>query len=225
MPAALAIELIHGYAIIHDDLPALDDDFLRRGRPSSHAAFGEATAILAGDLLQSMAFQILSEPPEEGRFDPAARLRAINCLSRGCGLYGLAGGQYLDHDLDRGSSASIGEVIGMHLLKTGNIFAAAMAMGGILAGADPQGEMALSLVGSTAGVAFQLRSDLLSQSKKGPLEDGAPSHKKTKASSIAASEAVEVRDFIQGQLQFAIERAKEFKCEKLELLLLHIFGS
>ncbi len=131
-PVAAAIELIHAYSLIHDDLPAMDDDDLRRGRPTCHRAFDEATAILAGDALQALAFEILADelPPEQ-----PSSLRAINAIARACGSVGMAGGQALDLGAV-GQTISEQALTTMHRLKTGALITASVTIPGLLSGAD-----------------------------------------------------------------------------------------
>ena len=136
IPAAVAVELVHAYSLIHDDLPALDNDDTRRGRPASHIAFGEATAILAGDLLQAMAYKALVSIETPVRALIEDRFAAVYVLSSLSGLIGLVGGQYLDLELEKQESANFSDVLEMEDLKTGNLFGAAMVMGGILGGAN-----------------------------------------------------------------------------------------
>jgi farnesyl diphosphate synthase len=152
------VELVHAYSLIHDDLPALDDDALRRGRPTNHVVHGEAAAILAGDALQSLAFEVISTPAAPG--GEAKALQAARMLAEAAGLWGMAGGQALDLALE-GQEADIETVIAMETLKTGKLIAAAMSMGAVLGGADAGLTAALAEAGLTAGLAFQIKDDLL----------------------------------------------------------------
>lgn len=157
---ACAVEIIHAYSLIHDDLPAMDDDDLRRGRPTCHRAFDEATAILAGDALQVLAFDILAEDPDMVA-DPARRLEIIRVLARASGTAGMAGGQALDlaatgHDID------VEALTRMHRLKTGALIAAAVVMGALSAPATDAHTVArLEAFGRHIGLAFQIRDDIL----------------------------------------------------------------
>ena len=157
-PAA-AIELVHAYSLVHDDLPAMDDDALRRGQPTVHVAFDEATAILAGDALQSLAFAVLADAPGCGAPARVAMLRELAVAS---GAGGMCGGQALDLAAT-GSSGSTGieALEHLHALKTGALIRAAVRMGAIAAGADEATRGRLDAYADALGLAFQVRDDLL----------------------------------------------------------------
>jgi len=158
-PAA-AVEMIHAYSLIHDDLPAMDDDDLRRGRPTTHRAFGEATAILAGDALQVLAFEVLASDPAMTR-DPATRLGIIRTLAAASGTLGMAGGQAMDLAAI-GHRLGIEEVEEMHRRKTGALIAASVAMAAASAPAlEAARRQALDGYGRALGLAFQIVDDLL----------------------------------------------------------------
>jgi geranylgeranyl pyrophosphate synthase len=156
-PLAAAIEFIHAYSLIHDDLPAMDDDNLRRGKPTCHKAFDEATAILAGDALQALAFEILASelPP-----DSPNSLPAINAIAMACGSIGMAGGQALDLDAV-GKTISEQALSTMHRLKTGALITASVTTPGILAGIDPTILKHIASYGECIGLAFQVHDDIL----------------------------------------------------------------
>lgn len=156
--AACALELVHTYSLVHDDLPAMDDDDLRRGRPSCHRKFDEATAILAGDALQSQAFAVAAVI-EPGTL--AARL--VQILAEALGWSGMAGGQQLDLESER-TTPSPELVEKIHLLKTGHLLGAALAMGVACAGASIEFQREVELAGRDLGVAFQIVDDLLDES-------------------------------------------------------------
>ncbi|MGP1666863.1 MAG: polyprenyl synthetase family protein, partial [Rhodanobacter sp.] len=153
--AACAVELIHAYSLVHDDLPAMDDDALRRGRATCHIAFGEAMAILAGDALQALAFEILANdaPATTGM----AMLRA---LGRACGAEGMAGGQALDLTAV-GHKLSLAELEHMHACKTGALIRASVHLGALHAAADENTLAALDRYAHAVGLAFQVRDDIL----------------------------------------------------------------
>ncbi|RMG99878.1 MAG: polyprenyl synthetase family protein [Deltaproteobacteria bacterium] len=158
LPAACAIELVHAYSLVHDDLPAMDDDTERRGRPTVHVAFGEGPAILVGDALLTRAFGLLAEA---GRTRPKARAaEAVARLAHWAGIDGMVGGQALDLALgqDVGDLETLERI---HLLKTGGLYAAAAAMGGLMAGADDGVVESLDAWGRAFGVAFQHADDVL----------------------------------------------------------------
>ncbi|MBT8049503.1 MAG: geranyl transferase [Xanthomonadales bacterium] len=154
---AAAIEFVHAYSLIHDDLPAMDDDDLRRGRPTCHRAFDEATAILAGDALQALAFEILARelPPGSPR-----SMAAIRALAQACGSVGMAGGQALDLDAV-GRAISEQALTRMHRLKTGALITASVTIPGILAGANADTLERLASYGEHIGLAFQVHDDIL----------------------------------------------------------------
>jgi len=156
--SAAAVEIIHAYSLIHDDLPAMDDDLLRRGKPTCHVAFGEATAILAGDALQAMAFEVLAADTAPS---PGARATMVRRLAEACGADGMAGGQALDlaavgKRLDRD------ELERMHACKTGALIRASVALGALAGGVELDALLlALDRYASALGMAFQVRDDIL----------------------------------------------------------------
>ena len=140
---ACALEMIHTYSLVHDDLPAMDDDDLRRGRPSCHKAFNEATAILAGDALQAWAFELLADAPG---FSAAQRVALIKSLAKAAGLQGMVGGQAMDIAATN-SNVNLQQLQSMHAFKTGAIIRAALTMGGIAANASAEQLSALDTYG------------------------------------------------------------------------------
>jgi farnesyl diphosphate synthase len=160
--AGAALECVHCYSLVHDDLPAMDNDALRRGQPTAHKKFDEATAILAGDGLLTFAFDILSRP--ETHPDPAVRIELVHALSRAAGLGGMAGGQMLDLAAEgRFGAQQLGEaeVRMLQAMKTGALLRFACQAGGILAAATPAQRQALERYGAAVGEAFQIADDLL----------------------------------------------------------------
>jgi farnesyl diphosphate synthase len=158
--AAAAVEIIHAYSLVHDDLPAMDDDDLRRGRPTCHIAFGEAMAILAGDALQALAFDVLANDPVL-RDDPAMLLDMLRTLAAACGSHGMAGGQALDLAAV-GQPLSAAELERMHVYKTGALIRACLRLGALAAGCRDAALLdALETCGHSIGLAFQIRDDLL----------------------------------------------------------------
>ena len=158
--AACAVELIHAYSLVHDDLPAMDDDDLRRGRPTCHRAFDEATAILAGDSLQVLAFGILAHHPGAPA-DPAARVRMIATLADASGTAGMAGGQALDLEAE-GRTLTLAELEHVHALKTGALIRASVLMAASCApGLQDAGRHALERFSAAIGLAFQVQDDIL----------------------------------------------------------------
>jgi farnesyl diphosphate synthase len=157
--AACAVELIHAYSLVHDDLPAMDDDALRRGRPTCHIVFGEAMAILAGDALQALAFEILAEDAAQ-RDDAATGIAMLRALGRACGAEGMAGGQALDLAAV-GHSLTLDELEHMHACKTGALIRASVRLGALATGAGADTLQALDRYAHAVGLAFQVRDDIL----------------------------------------------------------------
>ncbi len=158
--AACALEMVHTYSLIHDDLPAMDDDDLRRGRPTCHRAFDEATAVLAGDALLTLAFEVLADPAEGKSLDPAARLRMVRELSVAAGWRGMVGGQQADME-GEGKDPDFPTLEYIHTHKTGALLRAAVLLGGLAAGAGDEVMKALAAFGGKAGLAFQVVDDIL----------------------------------------------------------------
>lgn len=157
LPFAAAIEMIHTYSLIHDDLPAMDDDDFRRGRPSNHKAFGEAAAILAGDGLLTDAFWRMTLTDAA----PEKLLSAIAAFARAAGSAGMVGGQCLDMELTGATDATLESVEYMEALKTGAIIEASCVCGAILGGADEAGEARAAEYGRALGKSFQIVDDIL----------------------------------------------------------------
>jgi farnesyl diphosphate synthase len=155
--AAVAVELIHAYSLVHDDMPCMDDDVLRRGKPTVHVKYGQAQAMLAGDAMQALAFDVLT--PDTG-VDPALQARLCRLLARAAGHAGMAGGQAVD-------LASVGHMLDelalreMHRLKTGALLQASVLMGGACGATTPRAWAALSGYGEAIGLAFQIVDDIL----------------------------------------------------------------
>ena len=158
LPAGLAVEMIHCYSLIHDDLPAMDDDDLRRGRPTVHKAFDEATAILAGDALLTEAFALLANPGTHP--DAEVRIRLVAELAAGSGTGGMVGGQMRDIEGEKGGFTEA-EIAVMQAMKTGALIRASVRMGALQGGADARAPSALTAYAEAAGRAFQLADDIL----------------------------------------------------------------
>ena len=157
LSAACAVELIHAYSLVHDDLPAMDDDDLRRGRPATHKKFDEATAILAGDALQSLAFEVLSksEMPAE------VRVRSISLLADASGHMGMAGGQMIDLNAV-GNDLDTDALVKMHSMKTGALIRASVVLGALASGCtDAEQLNALGAYANKIGLVFQIQDDIL----------------------------------------------------------------
>ena len=158
IPFAAAVEMIHTYSLIHDDLPAMDNDDMRRGRPTNHKVYGEATAILAGDALLTAAFEQLAKAD----LPPQRIVEAVTCLSRCAGAPGMVGGQVLDM-AGEGRSLSIGELEQLQSLKTGALISAAAQLGCIAAGGSAQQREKIVTYAQALGRAFQVRDDMLDE--------------------------------------------------------------
>ncbi|HEY8487467.1 MAG TPA: farnesyl diphosphate synthase [Thermaerobacter sp.] len=158
--AAAAVELVHTYSLIHDDLPAMDDDDMRRGQPANHVVFGEAMAILAGDALLTLAFEVLATLPRWGA-DPETTLRVIEELAVAAGTAGLIGGQVDDLGATAGAGLDLAGLRSIHRRKTGALFRASVRMGARLAGAGDAELEALTRFAEAFGEAFQIVDDIL----------------------------------------------------------------
>lgn len=156
--AAACIEFIHTYSLIHDDLPAMDDDDMRRGKPSCHKQFGEATAILAGDGLLTFAFEVMAD--RKVHPDPQVRCELIRTVAKAAGVHGMVGGQMMDLDAED-RELELDEIIRLQRLKTGEMFAVSCEAGAILGKAPEQMRNRLSRYAHDIGLAFQITDDLL----------------------------------------------------------------
>lgn len=161
IPAACAMEMIHTYSLIHDDLPAMDDDDFRRGNPTNHKVFGEAIAILAGDALLTEAFKLLSNPSCAAGVPAEARLAVIHQIASCAGSHGMVGGQVVDMESEGKSDIYLPTVQYIHTHKTGALIKAAVVAGALLGGADQEKLTAITRYGAAAGLAFQIADDIL----------------------------------------------------------------
>ena len=158
MRAAVAIEAVHAYSLAHDDLPCMDDDALRHGKPSLHIAFDEATAVLAGDALQAFAFEVLADPATSG--DPFVRAELVQVLALAAGAGGMVGGQVMDI-AGEGQALDLHAITRLQQLKTGALLAAAVEMGAVLGKVPAEGRTHLRRYARDVGLAFQIADDLL----------------------------------------------------------------
>jgi geranylgeranyl pyrophosphate synthase len=213
-PAA-AVELIHVYSLVHDDLPAMDDDDLRRGRPTCHRAYDEATAILVGDALQALAFAVLANEPMPGVGAPA-RLEMVRILAMATGTCGMAGGQAVDLAAV-GTQLSVAAIESMHRRKTGALIQCSVLLGALAAGVDrgPQ-RAALEQFGADIGLAFQIQDDildvegdaqLLGKSTGADAAHDKPTYPSTAGLAAARTRARELRDLAVAALQPLGERS------------------
>jgi len=158
--AACAMEMIHTYSLIHDDLPAMDDDDFRRGRPTNHKVYGEATAILAGDALLTEAFRILADAEANRSVPPATVIKVIELVARYAGSQGMVGGQVVDMESE-GKEIDFPTLEYIHTHKTGGLILASVEVGALLGGADDSQVAAIKRFGGAAGLAFQIADDIL----------------------------------------------------------------
>jgi geranylgeranyl diphosphate synthase type II len=158
--AACAMEMIHTYSLIHDDLPAMDNDDFRRGRPTNHKVFGEAVAILAGDALLTEAFRLLADAEANRSTPPETVLRVIELVARYAGSQGMVGGQVVDMESE-GQEVDFPTLEYIHTHKTGGLILASVQVGALLGGGDEKQFAALSRFGGAAGLAFQIADDIL----------------------------------------------------------------
>ena len=156
--AACAVELIHAYSLIHDDMPCMDNDVLRRGKPTVHVRYGEAAAMLAGDAMQALAFEVLT--PEDDVVSPALQARLVRLLSRAAGVQGMAGGQAIDL-ANVGRQLDEATLRDMHRRKTGALLQASVLMGAACGNTTPAAWQALEAYGAAIGLAFQVVDDIL----------------------------------------------------------------
>lgn len=161
LPAACAIEMIHIYSIIHDDLPSMDDDDTRRGEPANHKVFGEAVATLAGDALLTDAFGLMTEKLLEEGVSPELILRVISVISKAAGSKGMVLGQAFDLEMDGGEHLSVNEISNTYLMKTAKMIEASVLSGAMLAGAGEGELLRLESYSQKIGIAFQIKDDIL----------------------------------------------------------------
>jgi farnesyl diphosphate synthase len=219
--AAAALECLHAYSLIHDDLPAMDDDDTRRGKPACHIAFGQATAILAGDALQTLAFELLADRATHP--DALVRSNLIAALARAAGASGMVAGQMLDMENDTHDLAML---LNLMELKTGALFAFALEAGALLGHASAGEFQQLSRIGSKIGLAFQIADDILDHTATGASAIGSKPGKtvrtivdilglpgaKARADALAAEAAEELAAFgdraamVRAAAQFIVER-------------------
>jgi geranylgeranyl diphosphate synthase type II len=202
LPFACAMEMIHAYSLIHDDLPALDDDDFRRGRPATHKIFGAGIALLAGDALLAEAFRLMAEPRPGRALKPKLVLAAIREIARAAGAGGMAGGQAADLEAEN-RAADVAAIEAMHAMKTGALILASARVGALLGGATPGEIGRVSRYAGFFGLAFQIADDIMDSA--GPEGAGASESKKATypgAVGIAAarSRARELLDCCLGEI-------------------------
>lgn len=201
LPAAVAIEYIHTYSLIHDDLPALDDDDTRRGKPSNHKKFGEAVAILAGDALLTEAFGQLLQLQENPKFGHAQVLSSLELLISAAGVRGLVGGQFIDITLEQ-PQFNLPEVEFIHIHKTGAMIVASVLIPARLLGLEEEKLVLLKRYGSALGLAFQISDDILDADSSGRYSRGP--RKKTRPAYSELMNRTEMRDLLNQLIDTAI---------------------
>jgi len=218
--AAAAVELIHCYSLVHDDLPAMDDDDLRRGKPTVHKAFDEATAILVGDALQSLAFQTLST--EAGSLNAERRLAMVQLLSQASGATGMVGGQSLDFEAV-GENITLQQLEAMHNLKTGALISCAVLLGGMSHNQTDDAQIAaLSEYAKNIGLAFQVQDDILDEVSDTatlgkPQGSDREQNKPTYVSLLGLEAAKELTSELSGKAIAALEEFPESANQLREL--------
>ncbi|MBC7802297.1 MAG: polyprenyl synthetase family protein [Candidatus Parcubacteria bacterium] len=210
---ACAVEMIHAYSLVHDDMPCMDDDVLRRGKATVHVEYDEATALLVGDALQTLAFQLLAEPEFAG--DPAAQLEMVKALAVASGSRGMAGGQAIDLAAT-GKSLSQTELEFMHLHKTGALISAAVKLGALCAGPCPE---ALEQYAHRVGLAFQIVDDVLdTEASTATLgKTAGKDSRQGKPTYVSVMGAVRAKAFAEELRQGALETLAPFGARALRL--------
>lgn len=202
MPFALALEYIHTYSLIHDDLPAMDDDDLRRGKPTNHKVYGEATAILAGDALLTDAFLLIAQE-NNNNLSAENRLQGIKLLADAAGENGMVGGQSLDIEFS-GKDFTLEELTAIHRNKTGRLLCAAVELGALAANAELSVSTKLKSYGQALGFAFQLKDDLLDlESSEDIGKDKGSDLKNKKATIVALLGGKKAKKELEKQLTIA----------------------
>ena len=224
LPVAVALECIHTYSLIHDDLPSMDDDDLRRGKPTNHIIYGEAGAILAGDSLLTMAFELLSRDLATN-LEPTAIIKVINSIANAAGSLGMVGGQAIDIACER-KDVDIATLSQIHRLKTGALITASVQSGAIIGGADDDQFESLTKYGERIGLAFQIKDDLLNvEGTTDQLGKAAGSDaERCKATYPGFFGTEGTRKMLENTIEEALDSLKNFddSCEPLRQLALYI---
>ena len=223
LPFACAVEMIHTYSLIHDDLPCMDDDDLRRGKPTNHKVYGEATAVLAGDALLTAAFEMMTE--HRGTLDAGRVLEAIDCLSHAAGAAGMIGGQILDMEGEE-RPLNLDELKLMQSLKTGALICAAAEMGCIVAGGTEAQRKAVRTYAQCIGRAFQVRDDMLDVTSTDevlgkPIGSDAENGKTTFVTALGLERCGALVDELTQQ---AVQALAEFDTPDFHIWLAHLLA-
>jgi len=221
LPFACAVEMIHAYSLIHDDLPALDDDDLRRGTPTAHKVFGEGMALLAGDALLTEAFHLISGPATRSQ-EPQVVLELIHELGRAAGVAGLVGGQAIDLETEK-KNAAISTVEAMHGRKTGALIVASLKIGARVGAAKPLEVKRICRYGEAVGLAFQIADDLLdSAGESGGEESGRKEEKKATYPSMVG--VPQAKERLRELMVLAVKSVVPFgfKAEALKAIAIYV---
>ena len=211
LTVATSIEMIHTYSLIHDDLPAMDNDDYRRGKLTNHKVFGEATAILAGDALLTLAFEVMTRQED---ISPEILLQVVKEMSTAAGQSGMVGGQSIDIESE-GKKINLDTLRKMHLGKTGALFKAAIRSGAILAGANPQQLDALTIYAEKFGLAFQITDDILDVvgDEKNLGKPIGSDTKNNKSTYVTLTSLEEAKNLAQKAVDDAVDALKIFGAE------------
>jgi geranylgeranyl diphosphate synthase type II len=211
--------LVHSYSLIHDDLPALDDDDLRRGQPTAHKIFGEGMALLAGDALLTEAFQLMSSPDAMRCVAPELVVRLIHELSHAAGVGGLVGGQALDLEAENENDVDLATVEWIHVRKTGALILASVRIGAQVAGAQPADLGRVSRYGERLGLAFQIADDILDALGQTAAGEGSESshneHKKVTYPSVVG--LPQARETLKELLQLCLDELATYGAQAAPL--------
>lgn len=219
LPFACAIEMIHAYSLIHDDLPALDDDDLRRGKPTAHKVFGEGMALLAGDALLTEAFHLMSSPESRRSVPADLVLQMIYELSRAAGVTGLVGGQGLDLEA-QDKEVDLATVELIHVRKTGALILASVRIGAQVAGADAADLKRITRYGERLGLAFQIADDILDARGEAAADERAESgnNEVKKATYPALVGASQAEEKLKELLEFCLDEVRPFGAPAIPLM-------
>ncbi|HYT54538.1 MAG TPA: farnesyl diphosphate synthase [Verrucomicrobiae bacterium] len=219
LPFACAVELIHAYSLIHDDLPALDDDDLRRGKPTAHKVFGEGVALLAGDGLLSEAFHLMSGPDVTRRVPAELVLRLIHELSNAVGIVGLVGGQALDLEAENDPDVDLATVEWIHVRKSGALILASIRAGAQVAGTEPADLGRITRYGERLGLAFQIADDILDALGQTAAGEGAESarNEPKKATYPSVVGVPQARETLKELLQLCLDELATYGAQAIAL--------
>lgn len=224
MAAAMSIECMHTYSLIHDDLPCMDDDDLRRGMPTCHRKFDEATAILAADALQALSFELLAELPQNAE----TRIELVRRLALAAGAQGMVGGQMLDMEANTGGVNSVLEVERIHLHKTGALLCYCCEAGALLANADEEKLAACSRYGKAVGLLFQIADDILDATATSEAlgKSAGKDEAQNKATYVSQVGLERARELAEEMRDIALEACKPLGNEGVQLASLahYIYG-